>query len=994
MENNVVWTVDKVRETFVDFFCKQKGHTNIHSSPVVPHDDPTLLFTNAGMNQFKPLFLGTVDPASPLAKLKRVANSQKCIRAGGKHNDLDDVGKDTYHHTFFEMLGNWSFGDYFKEEGIAWAWELLVKVFGLDPKRIYVTYFRGEKGIEADEEARQIWLKYLPTERVLPFGMKENFWEMGETGPCGPCSEIHYDRIGGRDASAMVNRDDPTVIEIWNLVFIQFNREASGELKRLPAKHVDTGMGLERLTSILQDKMSNYDADTFSYLFKQIQTVSGARPYGSVPDAPLKDPTDVAYRVIADHIRTLTFAVNDGAQPGATGRNYVIKRILRRAVYYGHHMLHAPNGFFSKLVPNVVQRMGPAFPNDRLEHNVDRIMEVLRREEELFLRTLDKGIQKFNRIADKVTDGVVVPAQKAFVLYTTYGFPIDLTEIMAETRKLRVDRKGFEELMKKHSDVSDGGPLQLVRLTLDVNRIDQLKKKEVPATDDKGKFDYDAAGHVKSIEAKVRAIFDGTNFVDSFDAHKTVVGVVLDRTNFYAEMGGQSCDLGHLSSHHHHHGDSHHHHEHTFRFEVQDVQQFGPYVLHVGTIKKGGLKVSQAVHTHIDASRRFPIMQNHTSTHMLNHALRSVLKRAADQRGSLVLPERFRFDFAHDTPLTHEQLVALEKHVSHMISQDLKVSAQEVDQQEALSKLVQAGLRHMPGENYPNPVRVIAVGRAVPELLAKPTEPSNLEFSIEFCGGTHMLSVGPVASFTICTQESVSAGVRRIIAVTGELSKHAISKATKLKQELHVLDSKFAPLEELAKKADADREALNRQYQELEMQVNLFVKELESKDIVLPAAARMDFDHHVKGLQHRLKSISKGFSKNTGALASDYAEKVIAQLTAHPALFHVGKLEVESDEAAVRKAMTLISTKFPQLAILMFTSDPNEKLKKLLICSSVPKELTGKLKAGDWVKEVALCCGGKGGGKPELANAYGCDLTKYDEAVAFASKFAEGKLKQ
>eukprot|EP01032_Pedospumella_encystans_P028455 gene28455-32140_t len=448
LQETMKWPKDKIRTTFIEFFTKKYGHTFWASSPVVPVNDPTLLFANAGMNQYKPLFLGTCDPSLEMYNLKRAVNSQKCIRAGGKHNDLEDVGKDVYHHTFFEMLGNWSFGDYFKEEAITWAWECLTVDFGLNPDRLYATYFGGDatQGLEADLEAREIWLRFLPANRIIACGCKENFWEMGATGPCGPCSEIHYDRIGDRDAAYLVNADVPDVIEIWNNVFIQFNRETDGSLKELPNKHVDTGMGFERLSSILQGHQSNYDTDIFTPIFEAIRQVTNCRPYEGKLGPEDVGLIDMAYRVIGDHIRTLTFAITDGAVPSNEGRGYVLRRILRRAVRYGQEMLSAPAGFFTKLVPVVVANFGDTFPE--LRQRQAYVESIIADEEQSFNRTLDQGVKHFKKVVAglQASGATVVPAKDAHVLFSSMGFPLDLTELMAAELNMTVDTAGFEQL--------------------------------------------------------------------------------------------------------------------------------------------------------------------------------------------------------------------------------------------------------------------------------------------------------------------------------------------------------------------------------------------------------------------------------------------------------------------------------------------------------------------------------------------------------------------
>ncbi|CAN1255173.1 Alanine--tRNA ligase [Linum perenne] len=624
------WPAKKVRDTYIKYF-EGKTHVNWKSSPVVPVNDPTLLFANAGMNQYKPIFLGTADPNTALSKLTRACNTQKCIRAGGKHNDLDDVGKDTYHHTFFEMLGNWSFGDYFKKEAIEWAWELLTKVYGLPTDRIYATYFGGDEkvGLAPDNEARDIWLRFLPPGRVLPFGCKDNFWEMGDTGPCGPCTEIHYDRIGNRDAASLVNNDDPTCIEIWNLVFIQFNRESDGSLKPLPSKHVDTGLGFERLTSVLQNKMSNYDTDVFTPIFNAIQQATGVRPYSGKVGPEDVDGVDMAYRVVADHIRTLSFAIADGSCPGNEGREYVLRRILRRAVRYGSEKLNAQEGFFNGLVKIVVEVMGDVFPE--LRKNEQHIREIITAEETSFGKTLLKGIERFKKAAQEV-QGKEFSGQDAFVLWDTYGFPLDLTQLMAEERKLEVDVEGFKKAMDEARERSRSAQNKQAggAIVMDADATSTLHKKDVSATDDSYKYIW-----FEDHETSIKAIYTGSEFLESATLGNEV-GIVLQSTSFYAEQGGQIFDTGLL--------------EGSFgRFEVCNVQIFGGFILHIGCLTGGTGKfsVGDKVICKVDYERRKLIAPNHTCTHMLNFALRKVLGDHIDQKGSIVLPEKLRFDFNH-----------------------------------------------------------------------------------------------------------------------------------------------------------------------------------------------------------------------------------------------------------------------------------------------------------------------------------------------------------
>jgi alanyl-tRNA synthetase len=759
----------EIRQQFIDFFCKKHGHTNIPSSPVVPHDDPTLLFANAGMNQFKPYFLGTEKPP-----VKRVANTQKCIRAGGKHNDLDDVGKDTYHHTFFEMLGNWSFGDYFKKEAITWAWELLTDVWKLDHDRLHVTVFGGDskESLERDDEAREFWIKEAGVDpsHIHDGSKKDNFWEMGNTGPCGPCTEIHYDRTPGKSGGKLVNVGVPEVIEIWNLVFIQFNRGEDGKLTPLPAKHVDTGMGFERVTAVLQGKDSNYDTDVFTPLFAAIKKVTKAPDY----TGKLENLKDVAYRVIADHIRTLTFALTDGATIGNEGRNYVLKRILRRAERYGRQVLGTKQPFLAELVGPLVDHMGGAFPE--LKKNPSRIASGIEEEERQFIRTLDKGIKLFSEVADRVRKGgsKCVSGEDAFKLHDTFGIYIDITQQMADEAGMAVDMAGFEREMEAARNRARGTEKKFA--------IEAIKG-ELPQTDDLPKY-----GPL-SVSAKVVGwVKDNTVVREGSLKATATVALLLDRTNFYAEQGGQVGDIGRITAD-------------GITFIVEDTQRLGDSVLHSGVLTDGTVKVGQTVTATV--TDRTSTVRNHTATHLLNLALREVLGPHVEQKGSLVDAEKTRFDFSHDKPLTADEIRRVEEIVNQQILRDLPVTP-------VMMPLVEAkklpGVRAVFGEKYPDPVRVIMIGADKPEQV-------NGKMSVEFCGGTHLSRTVQAGLFKMVSQENVAKGVRRVTAVTGQ---RAVDLVQEMSDTLGDLTSRFnCSVADLPKRV----EALHEQVKTLQKQL-------------------------------------------------------------------------------------------------------------------------------------------------------------------------------
>lgn len=722
-------TAKQIRTGFIEFF-KGKDHKFVPSSPIVPIGDQTLLFANAGMNQFKDIFLGLSAPSC-----RRAVNSQKCLRVSGKHNDLEEVGHDNYHHTFFEMLGNWSFDDYFKAETIEWAWQLFTDVWQINPKNLYATVFAGDAhdNLPEDSESAKLWTKvtFLPADHVLKFGRKDNFWEMGETGPCGPCSEIHIDlgpdRCDKKNVpghKCVVNAGCARFIELWNLVFIQFNRAEDGKLTPLNAKYVDTGAGLERVTAVLQNKRSNYDTDLFMPVIDRLAEMTGKKF-----TSQLNNKTDNAFRVIADHIRALSMAITDGATPSNEGRGYVIRRILRRAFRFGRELgLHDP--FLFKLVPAVDDCLGEAFPEIKARR--DYVATVIESEEASFGRTLDRGLEIFTDAADKAikTKNKTISGDDAFQLYDTYGFPVDLTQLMAQERGLKVDTAGFDKLMEQQRSRARAAQkgAQIFVTVADA---------ELPVTQDHFKYTADKC------EAIVLGFIDGGAFrTDGKIEQGREFGVVLDKTCFYAEMGGQVGDFGIIATD-------------NSNFIVGETIKVADCVIHQGRLTKGTITVGDKV-TAIVSPDRDATKKNHTATHLLQWALQQTLGSSVAQQGSLVNPDYLRFDFTYPKAMTADEIKKVEELVREKIDMELPVTCVTLPREKA-DKL---GAMALFGEKYGDEVRVVAVGAAGPEKL-------QLALSKEFCGGTHVDRTGVIGGFKIIREESISAGVRRITAYTG-----------------------------------------------------------------------------------------------------------------------------------------------------------------------------------------------------------------------------------
>ena len=875
-------TSAQVRESFIKFF-ESKEHLFVRSSPVVPHDDPTLMFTNAGMNQFKAIFLGD-NPKG----WKRACNSQKCIRVSGKHNDLDVVGRDNYHHTFFEMLGNWSFGDYYKKEAIAWAWELLTEVWKLPKERLFATVY------EDDDEAWQIWkdVSGLPDDRIMRFDAKSNFWEMGDTGPCGPCSEIHYDRGDlatqaetFKDPILGVNGENDRYIEIWNNVFMQYERVSDGSLIPLKAKNVDTGMGFERICSILQGKTSNYDTDVFSPIIAKVAELSKV-PYSDGVDG-------TPHRVIADHLRAVSFAIADGALPSNEGRGYVLRRILRRASRFAR-LLGQKEAFICKLVQVLADTMGEAFPEIR--ERKDFVTEVIKSEEERFIKTLDAGLERFENIVQELNGAKVISGDKVFQLYDTYGFPPDLTGILAEEKGLSIDEAGFEKCMEEQKARARANMKQGIN-TMGTEGWTQYSEV---STEFVG---YELA----TCETKIAR----------FREDKGVLSIVLEKSPFYAEMGGQVGDKGTLVAS-------------GLEISVFDTVKVNDTAVCRGKVLKGEAteeSMAQVFVATVDDERRKDIRKNHSATHLLQAALREVLGNHVQQQGSFVSSEVLRFDFSHFNAMTEEEIQKVEDIVNENVMACLNVSTQVMNVDEAKA----SGAMALFGEKYGEDVRVVKMGSDCEE------------FSKELCGGLHVSCTGEIGLVKIVSESSVSAGVRRIEAVSGRNAMLLLRTGTKI----------LSALREQLRCKDAD--LLSRIAQNFEKTLSL-EKALQSVKLELATLAAADI------LRGALDVLGVQLFVREFTMPEDKFKDLLDGVQ--------NKLSPDS------------------IAVIANKGESNGSIAVM-----VGKEVQAKgIKAGDMVKDLAAACGGKGGGRPDRAQAGTREPEKISVAISNANNWLREKL--
>jgi alanyl-tRNA synthetase len=849
-------TSNEIREQFLDFF-KSKDHRIVPSAPVVPYDDPTLLFTNAGMNQFKDVFLG-----SGSREYKRAADTQKCIRVSGKHNDLEEVGHDTYHHTFFEMLGNWSFGDYYKKEAIGWAWELLTEIWKLPKERLWATVYR------TDDEALEFWKSEtdINPKHILRFDEKDNFWEMGDTGPCGPCSEIHINLSDDLENGSLVNAGSPLCIEIWNLVFIQYNRDAQGTLHDLPSKHVDTGMGFERVCAVLQKKGSNYDSDVFMPIINAIEKLSGVKYE--------KESDMISMRVIADHIRTLTFAIGDGATPGNEGRGYVLRRLLRRAARYARK-INLKEPFLYKLVQVVVDNFNHVFPEILL--NKFNIEKIIKAEEESFNSTLDRGIELFDVLVKKLTamNEKVIQGDDVFKLYDTFGFPVDLTAVMAREQGFAIDEQRFSELMdeqKERARKSTKDKMGTVSVIID--KLDDFNLSSTAKTEFSG---YD--------ELKSNAKIIG------YKNEKDKSFVILDCTPFYVESGGQVGDKGSLIV-----NDTH--------LRVLDVIRVGNQTVHVVENANGiELTNGMSVIAEVDSNRRWDTMRNHSVTHFLHRVLRDILGSHVQQAGSYVGPDRLRFDFTHFEKVSEAELEVIESLINEKIRENLPMIHHRDTPFEEAKKM---GALMFFGDKYGDKVNVVQFG----------------DFTMEFCGGTHVKNSYQIGLFKIVNESSIASGVRRIEAVTGS----GIEKYIK-EQECRMQNAERRINEILDEKKKLEKELADLKLKE----------KLGGLDAIISSPS------DVNGIKVFKGKVSAANMDELKSIGDELREKMKNG---------VGILISEIDG---------------KVGIVAVVSDDLIKEKKIL--------------AGNIVKEIAKIVGGSGGGKPHLATAGGKDVSKIDEAL-------------
>ena len=875
----------QIRQEFISFFEK-RGHRFVRSAPVVPNDDPTLLFSNSGMAQFKDVFLGT-----GIRDYSRAVNSQKCLRASGKHNDLEDVGYDNYHHTFFEMLGNWSFGDYFKKEAIEWAWELMTEEWGLPKEKMWATVFAGGGGVEADEDAESLWKTCtdIASEQVLRFDKNDNFWEMGEVGPCGPCSELHIDL--GQGTCPLSDKHECAVnlegcwrfVELWNLVFMQYQRFADGHLEELTAQHVDTGMGLERICRVLQEVDSNYSTDLFVPIMDKISEVTGQADSG--------EDAGVAFRVIADHLRSLSFAVADGALPSNEGRGYVLRRMLRRATRFGRVLnMHEP--FIYKLVPTLAEVMGDAFPeiNKQQKH----VQNVIQAEETSFGSTLDRGLEIFQKMisSSETKSSKIISGEDAFKLYDTYGFPVDLTRLMSSEHGFEVDEKGFEKLMKEQQErAREAGKFKTI----------PDKWGEISEGPDSKFVGYDTF----ITESKLRRFSQNESGQWQF---------ILDTTPFYAESGGQVGDHGILQ-------------QNDNTWNVVDVQKMGDSIIHICEAENKNLKNivpdNSTITASVDEKFRLSTTNNHTAAHLMHEALRQVLGEHVTQAGSLVNPEMLRFDFTHFEKVSDTQLEEIENIVNLVIRQNINTDIYETPFDEAIS----SGIIALFGEKYGDVVRVVKIS----------------DFSEELCGGCHVKATGQIGQFRIVSEEGIAAGIRRVVAVTGKQAELMTQEQGRVARALRqLLNVPEAQIPEMAEKLAEEKRQLEKEVQSL-----------------------------------RSKAALAGISELVAQAEEVEGVSVLAR-------------EIEADSADTLRYIGHSVREQISSGIAWLATTMDEK--STLLCVVSDDLIQRGIKAGDMVNEVAKLADGRGGGKPNMAQAGIKAPEKLPSALAAATEIVREKL--